>query len=346
MIFRLFWILTLLLCLSACGQRTQGPKVLNVYNWNFYIGKNTIKNFEKEFNIKVRYDLYSTNEEMLGKIQTGMQSYDVVFPSDYTVGAMIKDGLLEELRFENIPNFKNVDERFTGLAYDPQNKYSIAYQFGTQGIAVNTEKVTEPVESWDILWDPKYKEKMVILDDMRAAFVIALKKLGYSINTKDPKKLEEARNLLIQQKPLLKAYTAETPKDLLKSGDIWIAGGYSGDIYQVIREAPHIRYILPKEGTNLFVDAMCIPKNAPHRDEAELFINYLLRPDVSAEISNDIWYRGTNKAAKPFIRTEVLNDPGINPSGEFLKKCEPLENLGEELTRIYDRLWNDIKNKE
>ncbi|RME93054.1 MAG: spermidine/putrescine ABC transporter substrate-binding protein [Candidatus Hydrogenedentota bacterium] len=331
----------------ACTQKKQAEKLskeLNVYNWSYYIGKNTIPNFEREFNVKVNYDNYSSNEELLAKLQSGAKGYDVIFPSDYMVQIMIKQKLLEPLNMKNIPNFKNIAQKFKNLPFDPNNKFSIPYLWGTTGIGINTEKVQDYVDGWDILWNMKYKGRITILDDMRFGIVPALKKLGYSINTTNPKELEEAKRLLMIQKPLVKAYTSDTYIDMLKSGDSWIAYGYSGDIYQVAKENPSIRYVIPKEGTCIWVDNMCIPKGAPHKYTAEVFINYILRPEVSAEISNETWYANPNEASYGLTNPKIINDPSIYPPKEILDKCEFLKDVGD-ATILYSKIWSQVKSK-
>lgn len=331
-------------CSQKEKEKSKLSKELNVYNWSYYIGETTIQDFEKEFGIKVNYDNYSSNEELLAKLQAGVKGYDVIFPSDYMVEIMKIQNLLAPIDFSNIPNFKNIMKRFKNLPFDLENKYSIPYQWGTTGIGVNTAKVEENVNSWNILWNTKYRGRITILDDMRFGLVPALKKLGYSINTINPDELKQVKELMITQKPLVKAYTSDTYIDLLKSGDSWIAYGYSGDIYQVAKDNPSVVYVIPKEGTNIWVDNMCIPKDAPHKYTAEVFINYILRPEVGAGISNYTWYSSPNEPAKEFIKKEIIHDPGIYPSKEVLDKCEFLKDVGE-ATRLYDRIWNEIKSE-
>ncbi|MBI1922753.1 spermidine/putrescine ABC transporter substrate-binding protein [Candidatus Poribacteria bacterium] len=323
---------------TSCAKKQQ----LFVYNWSDYIGETTIADFEKEFDVKVTYDNYSTNEELLAKLQAGATGYDIIVPSDYTVELMVKRSLLAELNFANIPNFQNIASRFKNLPFDLGNKYSVPYLWGTTGIGVNTEKVTEPVDSWSILWDEKYKERISMLDDMRGLADCALKYLGYSVNTTDARQIEEARQLLLKQKPLVKVYTSETYMDFLKSGDIWIAHAYSGDVYQVAKENKAIKYVIPKEGTEISVESLCIPKGAPHKDTAERFINYLLRPKVSAGISNFTWYANPNEASHPFTNPAILNDSSIYPPPDVLERCEFLRDLGHAI-HLYEQLYNEVK---
>jgi len=328
---------------SCTGKGGETGKQLFVYNWPYYISDKVIPEFEKEFSVKVTYDNYSSNEELLAKFQAGATGYDLIFPSDYMVTMMINQNLLETLDHSRIPNIKNLDERFKGLGCDPKNTYSLPYFWGTSGIGVNTEKVKEKVDSWKILWDEKYKECISMLDDMRSVTQPALKLLGYSLNSTDKKQIKEAKDLLLKQKPLVKAYTSDTYVDFLKSGDLWLAQGYSGDVFQVIKENKSIQYIIPKEGTEIWVDNMCIPKGAKNKDTAELFIDFLMRPEVSAENSNSTWYANPNIASKKFIKPEIINNPGIYPPKEVLDKCEFLKDLGEN-NILYEELYNELKS--
>jgi spermidine/putrescine transport system substrate-binding protein len=337
----------LLIGVFACSGGGEHPyemtNRLNFLNWSYYIADETIPEFEEEFGVRVRYDNFSSNDELLTKIKTGGRAgYDLIVPSDYMVEIMINLGLLHEINYDNIPNIVNIDPRFRNMPFDPEGRYSVPYQWGTAGIAVNTRFIEEEVTSWDILWDPKYAGRIAMLDDMRSGMVPALKRLGFSVNTTDPDEINQARDLLIQQKPLVRAYTSDTYIDLLKSGDVWLAYGWSGDIYQVARENPDVIYIIPEEGTYVWVDNLAIPKNAKNRFTAEIFINYLLRPEVSAEISNYTWYSSPNTAAKEFIEDHMLNDPGVYPSDEVLDRAEFMRDVGE-ATRLYNRAWLEVK---
>lgn len=319
-------------------------KELNVYNWSYYVAESTIPDFEKEFGVKVNYDNFSSNDELLAKLQTGVSGYDVIFPADYMVKIMAAQGLLHELRKENIPNLKNLDERFKNPPYDPEGRYSVAYQWGTTGIGYNVSKVRNPVTGWEVFWEPEYKGRMTMLDEIRSGLVPALKFLGYSVNTTSPAELQQAKELMFKNKPLLKAYTSSTYQDLLKSGDAWIVVGFSGDIYQVAKDHSEIRYVIPSQGSDMWVDNMCIPATAPNKYTAEVFINYMLRAEVSAAISNYTHYASPNAAARQFMKPEILNDPNIYPPKEVMDKLEFLQDLGE-ATRLWDRTWSEIKSR-
>lgn len=341
-------ILFSFLLYTSCNSSTKDGDTeltshLNFYNWSYYIGEETIPEFEDEFEVRVRYDNFSSNSEVLAKMQAGGSGYDIVVPSDYMVEIMIQLDMLQPINFDNIPNIKNIESRFRNLPFDPENKYSIPYQWGTTGIGINTKFIKENVDSWDILWDERYSGRISILDDMRSGLVPALKMLGYSVNTRNQSELEEARDLMIKQKQYVRTYSSETYMDLLKSGDIWIAMGWSGDIFQVTKENPDIVFIIPKEGSYVWIDNMVIPKGAPNKFTAETFMDYILRPEVSAGISNFTGYSSPNKAAHPFIDEELLADESMYPSDEVLERLEFMHDVGD-ATRIYNRIWNEVKS--
>jgi len=321
----------------------QLSKKLYVYNWSYYVAEDTIPRFEKEFGVKVVYDNYSSNEELIAKLQAGATGYDLIFPSGYVIETMRVMGLLEELDLSNIPNLKNIEKRFINLHFDPNNKYSIPYLWGTTGIGYSAEKVNEHVEGWDILWNGKYKGRISMLDDMRGLANAALKLLGYGINTTKPEEIEAAKQLLIKQKPLVKFYSSDTYIDFLKSGDIWLCQGYSGDVFQVMKENKSVKYVIPKEGSDIWIDNMCIPKGARNKYTAEVFINYLLRPEVAAGISNFTWYANPNGASHKFIKPEIMNNPAIYPGEEILDRCEFQKDAGE-ATKFYEDLYNQVKS--
>lgn len=316
---------------------------LNFYNWSYYIGETTIPDFEEEFNVRVRYDNFSSNSEILAKFQAGAAGYDLVVPSDYMVEIMTKLDLLLPIRPENIPNLVNIDPRFRNLPFDPENRYSIPYQWGTTGIGINTRFVKDFENSWNILWDEQYRGRISVLDDMRSGIVPALKLLGYSVNTTSESELEEAKQLMLEQKALVRTYSSETYMDLLKSGDIWIAQGWSGDIFQVTKENPDVIFIIPDEGSYIWVDNLVIPKGARNRFTAELFINYLLRPEVSSDISNYTGYSSPNSAALPYIDSELTSDKSMYPDEQTMERLEFMTDVGD-ATRIYNRVWNEIKS--
>lgn len=353
-----FWFLVVLalvlaLALAGCGKREGGgeqtlAKELHVYNWSEYIDPEIYEDFEKEFGVKVIEDTFASNEDLLAKLQAGAAGYDVIVPSDYMVDIMINLDLLAPLNYDNIPNFKNIGATFLNPPYDPDNKYSVPYQWGTSGIGYDSEVLAEPPDSWAYLFDPQvagpYAGQISMLNDGRETIGAALKYLGYSLNTTNEQELEEAKQLLIQQKAWLKAYDAEAFEDMLASGETVLAHGYSGDFFQAAVEAEQVWYAIPKEGATIWADNLAIPKTANSQYTAEVFINYVLRPEVGAKISNYTWYASPNDAATPYIKADIVEDPAIYPPPEVMDKLEWIRDVGE-ATTIYDRLWTEIKSE-
>ncbi len=331
--------------LVGCGSSKKSSEVLNVYNVGDYIEEDLIKKFEDETGIKVVYETYDTNESMYQKVKGGSSNYDVVFPSDYMVEKMIKEDMLQEIDFANIPNYKNIDEQFKNAAYDPSNKYSVPYMWGTFGILYNKTMVDGPVDSWDILWDSKYEGQIQMLDSVRDTMGIALKKLGYSLNSSNPAEIKAAGEELIKQKPLLQAYVNDDGKDRLLSEEAAMGIVYSGDALTLIEENENLAYAVPKEGTNKWVDAMCIPKTAENKKEAELFINFMLDPE-NAKVNVDyIGYSTPNKAAFNILDEETKNNPIAYPSKEIIEKSEVFTDLGIDVLKLYDDAWTKIKSE-
>jgi spermidine/putrescine transport system substrate-binding protein len=336
---------------TAVPTATSAPqlaKELHVYNWSEYIDPQIYADFEAEFGVKVIEDTFASNEDLLAKLQAGATGYDVIVPSDYMVTVMIKLNLLSPLNYDNIPNFKNIGATFRDPPYDPGNKYSVPYQWGTSGIGYDINVFPEPPDSWAYLFDPaqasQYEGKISMLNDGRETIGAALKYLGFSLNTTDPALLEQAKQLLLQQKPWIKAYDSEAFEDLLAAGETVLAHGYSGDFFMAAVEAEQIGYAIPKEGATIWADNLCIPKTANSQYTAEVFIDYLLRPEVSAKISNFTWYASPNDAAKQFIEAEILEDPAIYPPQEVMDKLEFIRDVGE-ATTLYDRIWTEIKTE-
>lgn len=340
---RLILSLVLLLAvvlLTACQQDER--VVLNVYNWGDYIDESVIQEFEEKYNIRVNYDTFSTNEDMYVKIKAGGADYDVLFPSDYMIERMIKEDMLHKLDFDNIPNYKYIEGQFKNLEYDPQNEYSVPYMWGTVGILYNKTMVEEPVTSWQILWDQKYSKQILMLDSQRDSIGVALKMLGYDMNTRDLDELEAAKQALIEQKPLVLAYVGDDVKDKMIAGEAALAVVWSGDAVYMKWENPDLEYALPEEGSNLWVDAMVIPKTSKNKAEAELFINFMCDPEIAYKNADYIGYSSPHLEAKKMLDPELLNDPAAYPEMEELVNCEIFKDLGDFL-RVYDRIWTEVK---
>ncbi|MFL7810420.1 MAG: spermidine/putrescine ABC transporter substrate-binding protein, partial [Anaerolineae bacterium] len=285
---------------------------------------------------------------LLAKLQAGATGYDIIVPSDYMVTIMRELNLLSELDYDNIPNSKNIDETFIDPPYDPGNKYCVAYQWGTTGIGYDSDVFDEEPASWAYLFDPalasQYSGKISMLNDPREAIGAALKYLGYSLNSTDEGELEAAKQLLIQQKQWVSTYDSDGFEDLLAAGETVLAHAWSGDIFAAAEEAENIWYVIPEEGGVIWTDNLCIPASALNKYTAEVFIDYLLRPEVGAEITNYTWFGSPNKASEEFIDQEILDEPAIYPPDEVMQKLEFLRDVGE-ATSLYDRIWTEIKTE-
>ena len=327
--------------LVLTGCRKDKP-TLYVYNWGDYIDESILGEFEKETNIKVVYDTFATNEDLYVKIKSGGSSYDLIFPSDYMLTRMREEGMLEKIDISRIPNIKHIDARFLGHDYDPQNEYSVPYMWGTMGILYNTTMVDDVVDSWDILWDPKYRKEILMLDSQRDSIGAALLKLGFSLNTLDPSELAAAGELLKQQKPLVLAYVVDEGKDKMVAGEAALALVWSGEATYAHHENPDLAYAIPNEGTNIWFDVMAIPKGAKNKAEAEKFIDFLNRPEIAFRNADYTGYATPNSAARAMLPEEIRESRMIYPEEEDLLHAEVFVNLGQTL-KEYDRIWTEIK---
>ena len=350
--------LTLALCLimalfSGCdfGQDTI---VLNVYNWGEYIsdGSDDLMDvnaaFEEKYGIHVNYKTYESNESMYTLLESGAAEYDIVIPSDYMIGKMIQEDMLVELNFDNIPNYKYIDDKYKNLEYDPDNKYSVPYTWGTVGIFYNKKYVKEEdlAQGWDILWDEEYEGKIYMFDNARDSFMIALKKLGYSMNTTDPQHWQEAYDELVKQKPLVQGYFMDQVFQKMTNEEGWLAPYYSGDGANMITGEDgneNIGYFVPDEGTNLFVDAMCVLKTSENKEWAEKYINFMCEPDVATANAEYICYSTPHTEALEMISDEVRNDPMFYPAQTVVDKAEVYVTLPEETIKLQKDLWIKLK---
>jgi spermidine/putrescine transport system permease protein len=330
----------------AVGGRRAAPRggELNIFIWSNYLPEEVIANFEQRYDARINVELYDSNEALLAKLQSGSVSYDIIVPSDYMVTVLKEQGLIQELNRDYLTNFSNLEPRLTGLPFDPDNRYSVPYMWGTTGIAYRRDKVNIPVESWEALWNPVFKDRISMLDDVRETFGAALKMTGHSLNSKDLAAIEQAARLLERQKPLVKAYDSGGFDQMLLSGDVWLAQSYSGQIARAMMENPMIRYVIPREGCTTFVDNLCVPGNAKHRDLAYEFINFVLDPGVAADIANGTGYSTANRAARAFIRPDMLANEAAYPPQEALDRCELITDIGPTIS-VYDRYWTEIKSK-
>jgi spermidine/putrescine transport system permease protein len=316
---------------------------LNIYTWSTYISPRVVHGFEREFHCRVNYDLYDSNEALLAKLQAGNVDYDIVVPSDYMVEILTRQGLLAKLDKTQIPDaLANTEPRFLGLPFDPHNNYSVPYAWGTSGIAYRADLVKAKIDSWDVMFDPRFAGRILLLDDTREVFGMALKKLGYSLNSTDPVQIRQARDLLLRQKPLVKGYNSSNFELDLAAGDAWIAQAFNGNMTFVMRDEPRIRYIIPKEGCTIWVDCACIPLHAPHQRLAAAFINYFHRREVAARFVNDCGFNTPTRYPPREIDPWLLANTAVFPESSALNRCEFMRDLGPAIS-LYDHFWTEIK---
>lgn len=332
---------------SGSGTVSSGKQVI-VYNWGDYIDPDVITMFEKETGINVVYEEFETNEIMYPKVQSGAISYDVVCPSDYMIQRMIENDLLAEIDFDNIPNIKYIDDVYMDFSaqFDAGNKYSVPYLWGTVGILYNKKMVDGPVDSWGILWDEKYKDSILMQDSVKDAFAVALKYLGCSLNSTDLDELEAAKDLLIRQKPLVQAYVVDQVRDKMIGNEAALGVIYSGEALFCQQENPDLEYVIPKEGSNLWIDSWVIPKNAENKEYAEEFINFLCRPDIAKMNFEYITYSIPNSAGRSLIENDWMRNSAIAfPDITKLDNCETFHFLGDEKEALYNKLWREVKSE-
>ena len=303
-----------------------------------------IPQFEEETGIKVVYDTFETNEAMYPIIEQGQAVYDVVCPSDYMIQKMIANDLLAEINFDNIPNLQYIGQAYMDASqgFDPENKYSVPYTWGTVGILYNTTMVDEPITSWSVLWDEKYSGEILMQKSVRDAFAVALAYQGHSINSTNQDEILAARDLLIEQKPLVQAYVIDQVRDKMIGNEAAIGVIYSGEYLYCKEENPDLAYVVPEEGSCLWFDSWVIPKNAENKENAEKFIDFLCRPDIALKNFEYITYATANTGAMEQIDEETLNDVGIFADQETMDRCEVFTWLGEETEAFYNECWTQV----
>ncbi len=341
--------IVLMTMLAACSQASDGknqakPVTLHLFTWSDYTEETVVRQFEERFGIKVVTDTFGSNEELLAKLQGGAAGYDVVVPSDYMVSILIKQGLLAELDQAKIPNLAHVYKHLKGLYYDPKNAYSVPYLWGTTGIGYNADLVSPPPDSWQVLWDKRYKGKISLLNDEREVFGMALRVAGESLNAVEPAKLQAAKKRLMAQKTFVKTYTSENYDQLLVSGEVALAHGWSGTIMRAAAERPSIKYVVPKEGGTIWQDNLCVLKTSAHLGEAMAFINFLLEPQIAALITAKVKYASASEEARLFVPKEIAQNPAIYPPEAVIARMEWIKDVGEAI-KVYDRAWTELKVK-
>ena len=348
--FGLILALALLLGVLCVSALADDPVTITVYNWGQYISDGSdgcidvIAAFEAETGIRVNYVTYDSNETMYTKLKTGGESYDVIIPSDYMIARLIAEDMLLPLDFANIPNYALVDEQFKNTDYDPDNRFSVPYTWGTVGVIYNTRYVDEAdVGSWDLLWNEKYSGKILMFDNPRDAFGIAELSLGYSLNTTSQSELRAAADLLKTQKPLVQSYVMDQIFASMEREEAWVAPYYAGDYLLMVQENPDLAFYFPSEGFNVFIDAMCIPTSAAHKAEAEAFINFLCRPDISGENLDYLGYSTPISQAKEYMSEEVADSPIAYPDDQTLARATSFTYLPVETSQLMDSLWLEVK---
>lgn len=329
---------------------------INVYNWGEYISTGADEGtldvnaeFEKLTGIKVNYTNFATNEELYAKLKGGGASYDIIIPSDYMISKMIKEELIQKIDYSNIPNFSYIMDNFRNMAYDPENEYSVPYTWGTVGIIYDESVIDIPEEEidWDILWNEQYTDQILMFDNPRDAFAIAEIMLGYSLNTENPDELKAAMEKLKQQKKYVQAYVMDEIFDKMGAGDALIAPYYAGDALTIMEENDSLNFVVPKSGTNLFVDAMCIPSNAKQKEAAEMYINFMCEPDIAFANIDYICYSTPHSAAFEMLDEEVQNDPISYPDEELIaNRTDVFVNLSDDANKLMQDLWTEMKSSE
>lgn len=328
---------------------------INVYNWGEYISTGADEGtldvnaeFEKLTGIKVNYTNYATNEELYAKLKGGGTTYDVIIPSDYMISKMIKEKLIQPLDMENIPNYKYIMDNYRDLAYDPENAYSVPYTWGTVGIIYNAEEIDIPKEEidWGILWNEDYKDQILMFDNPRDAFAIAEIMLGYSLNTEDPAELKAAADKLKEQKDIVQAYVMDEVFDKMAAGEALLAPYYAGDALTILDDNEDLDFAVPKSGTNLFVDAMCIPTSAKQKEAAEMYINFMCEPDIAYANIDYICYSTPHSAAYEMLDEDVQNNSVSYPDSGFIaEKTAVFVNLSDDANEMMSQLWTEMKSE-
>ena len=336
-------ILMMTVLFTGCSKKEQ--EQINFFNYGENIDDETIKEFEKTYNIKVNMETFDDMEAMYQKINSGAGKYDVVLVSDALMPRMIEKGLVQKLNKDNIPNISQMDKQYLDLDIDPGNQYSVPYMFGTVGLIYNKDVVKEKVDSWDILWDEKYKDQIFMFDTYRDTMGAALKKLGYSLNTQKPEEIEAAKQLLLEQRKLVNPiYGVDNGTTMIPAGESDINMIWSGEGLNLQDEYPNLVYVVPEEGANFWIDSLCIPKNAKNLEGAEKFINFVSDKEAALRIADEIGYTTPNKEARMMQPEEVRNNPNAYMPEEIMKRCEFYVDFPSDVKKIYDDAWIQIKS--
>ncbi len=349
---RIFALLcAVLLCAALMpAEAFAADDVINVYNWGQYIADGTDgaidvnAAFTEATGIRVNYMTFDSNETMYTKLKTGGSTYDVIIPSDYMVAKLIAEDMLLPLDFDNIPNYQYIDEAYRSTSYDPENRYSVPYTWGTVGIIYNSRYVDEAdIGSWDLLWNEKYAGKILMFDNPRDAFAVTESYLGYSLNTEDPGELQACADLLIGQKYLVQSYVMDQIYDKMVRGEALVAPYYAGDYLMMADENEDLKFYFPSEGFNLFIDAMCIPKSCSNKAGAEAYINFLCSPEICGQNLDFLGYSVPESAAKEYLDPDTAASDIAYPEADTLSRGEAFVNLSQETSQLMDSLWLSVK---
>ena len=349
---KLIKLLSLSICIVIMGTFFVGcskkdTQEINFYNYGENIDDETVKEFEQKYGIKVNIETFDDMEAMYSKVKSGAGNYDVVLVSDALMPRMIEQKLIQEINKENIPNISQMDEEYLDLEIDPGNKYSVPYMFGTVGLIYNKDVVKEEVNSWDILWNEKYKDRIFMFDTYRDTIGVALKKLGYSLNSTNPKEIDEAKELLLEQRKLVKPlYGVDNGTTMIPAGETDINMIWSGEGLNLQDEYPNLVYVVPEEGANFWIDSLCIPKNAKNVEGAEKFINFVSDKKSALRIADEIGYTTPNKEARQEQPENVRNNPNAYMPTEIMNRCEIYKDFPIDVKKMYDKAWVAIKSDE
>jgi spermidine/putrescine-binding protein len=317
-------------------------RTLHYFTWSDYVGPELIEAFERQHGVRVVVDTFSSNEELLAKLQSGATGYDVIVPSDFMAAIMMKQGLLAELDPRLMPNAQLLEERLRNLPFDPEQRYAVPYLWGTVGIGYDSALLADPPDSWDVLWDPRYKGKISMLNDQREVLGAALRSIGASLNSRDPADLMRAKQKLIAQKPLVKTYSSDHYDQMLATGEVILAHGWGGPVARAMAHRPSIKYVVPKEGGTIWADCLAVLKTSPNKTLATQFVNYLLDRDVGVRTTTRLLFAHANREAKVLVPSEIRNNPAVYAPADVLDRLEWATDVGAAI-RLYERAWTELK---
>lgn len=327
--------------LGAC-RRADLRRVVNFYNWSNYIGKDTLSDFRKKTGVEVRYDLFADEEEMFAKIRAGARGYDLIVIGDYLIPRFKSLNLIDAVPSGALKNMVHLAPRFRRPSYDP-DETTVPYLWGTTGIAYNRRKLSKPPTSWWDLWDPQYQDRISMLDNVRDCVAVAMQLLEIPQTTRDPEDFRKVRELLLRQKPLVKQYSSSSYLNSLVAGEIDLAMTWSGDLFQAARDNPDLDYVLPKEGTYMWVDCLAMLRGSRHREDTLRLIDYLLEPEVAGSISNSVRYATPNENALPFVEKALRRDPRVYPTPRAMSRLRLHHVLDPEQSEMWNQAWADVK---